>query len=135
MAARIFAVLLLISLALLAGFMVGRAHPAHHYQYGQMYRGVSPMYDTTTGKICNPMRPAREKAYDVNTAMDKAAVPVTLDDPALHAACGSLAEAEKKYGLAESPKIDLSAGLIVNPPAPEVQHVRAEDMIPACGNE
>jgi hypothetical protein len=37
----------------LAGFVVGRAHPAHNYQ---LIGTSSYLYDTHTGKLCAPFR-------------------------------------------------------------------------------
>ncbi len=89
-----------------SGFMVGRAHPAHHYQgSGKRYHAVDLQVDANTGKLCNPLLTAEEKASAANAALDQKV-------PATNAA------------------LDLSAGVV-----PEVQHARAEDYIPACGAE
>ena len=45
----------------MAGFMVGRSHPAQNYQ-----RIGSYLYDTHTGKACAPFREAQQQANAAN---------------------------------------------------------------------
>jgi hypothetical protein len=42
----------LVIVALALGFAVGRAHPAHHYE--KWYPDSPLLYETSTGKLCDP---------------------------------------------------------------------------------
>jgi hypothetical protein len=58
----------LVAIALAAGFLAGRRHPAHHYV---KYFGYPMVMDTTTGKACYavPPKPAgavQDTAYPID---------------------------------------------------------------------
>jgi hypothetical protein len=134
-----------------AGFMVGRAYPVHAvHHYARLFDGPF-LFDASTGKACNPLRDAQDKAWSTNAAMDKK---VTLDS--------SEAPIDLSAGLVPPQKeprysdIPSGATVISEPPATlpadffekhgsaslddiaprtEVHHVGIRDTLAACGSE
>jgi hypothetical protein len=48
-------------IASLGGFFFGRTVPVHHYE---PWGSSKLLYDTTTGKICDPLKPFQQKATE-----------------------------------------------------------------------
>lgn len=101
----------------MAGFVIGRAYPAHDYhQIGTS----SYLYDTHTGKLCAPFR-ASEDAYK------KAALPPGVQPGSpLASALGATTQNDPWAARAKQRDI---FDQVANSPR------TATDMIPSCGSE
>jgi hypothetical protein len=57
--------LALVIVALAGGFLLGRKLPAHHYE---PWKASNLVYDTATGKICDPFKRFEQQAEEAKAA-------------------------------------------------------------------
>ncbi len=78
------------------GFLLGRSFPAHHYE---PWKNSNLLYDTATGKVCNPLKSSQQAAARAKLGG--------------HADAPDLSEDQKPTG---NPFYDIAAGVDATDP-------------------